>query len=222
MARQTNTETISAPLNGATEARIEINAADGTLTVSALRESPSVLAAGVLEYSTKQGPPRQDLAVKDGRAILSLAGGRARQRWVRLPWAACNGATNWSIHLNPSVPDEVTAHSDGGNLKLDLSHLSIRQASADTGGGNIDLSLPVPAGDLRAEARSGAGNVVVTVPKGVAASITASTGLGRVVIDPCFQTAGSGACQSPDYETASQRATITLRSGAGDVRVVTS
>jgi hypothetical protein len=31
---------------------------------------------------------------------------------------ACNGATEWQIHLNPNVQADITAYSGGGNVNV--------------------------------------------------------------------------------------------------------
>ena len=67
------------------------------------------------------------------------------------------------------------------------------------------------------DASSGAGNVLVRVPRGVAARIHASSGLGKVVVDPRFSKTARDTYQSPDYDGATDRVEITAKSGAGNV-----
>lgn len=68
-------------------------------------------------------------------------------------------------------------------------------------------------------AKSGAGNVVVLIPSGVAARIHATTGLGKVIVDPRFNKTDKDTYQSPDYDSAANRVEITATSGAGNVSV---
>ncbi len=100
-----------------------------------------------------------------------------------MPWAACNGATDWQIHLNPSVRFDITARSNGGNFKLDLAGMAVSRVAADTGGGNIEVVLPENAAGLNVKASTGAGNVVVHMPSGMAAKVYATSGLGTVTVD---------------------------------------
>jgi molybdopterin-binding protein len=242
MAKNVLTHNLSEPLNGATTASVDINTGDGNLTIDRLTGGDHVLANGTLQYLEKQGLPTRTLNVSNGQAKLTLRGGDAGQPWFRFPWAACNGATEWQIHLNPHVQLDITAHSDGGNVKLDLAGIEVTRVMADTGGGNMDVVLPdntanlsvaakTGAGSVNVEigsgiagssivnASSGAGNVNVHMPSGVAARIHASSGLGKVIIDPRFSKMDKDTYQSPDYDSAADKVDITVSSGAGNVSV---
>jgi hypothetical protein len=185
------------------------------------------------------------VGTSNGQATLTLrASGSTKQPWFRFPWEACNGATEWQIHLNPSVPSDITAHSDGGNVKLNLAGMAVTRVSADTGGGNMDMVLPGNAANLSVIAKTGAGNVtveigsaitgsntvnansgagnaVVRIPSGIAARIHATSGLGKVIVDSRFSTIDKKTYQSPDYDGAADKIEITVHSGAGNVTVNT-
>lgn len=238
------TDTFSETLNGTANARVDINAGDGNLTIDGLNGNEQFLVSGTLQYFESQGLPTRNLELDNGQATFTLRGGSARRPWFRLPWSACNGATEWQIHLNPKVSSEITAHSDGGNVRLDLSGMDVTHLSADTGGGNMEVVLPDSAENLSVNTRtgagnvtvelgnnitgsnilnanSGAGNVSVIIPGGVAACIRATTGLGKANIDSQFNKTGENTYQSADYELASNKVAITIHSGAGNVSVAT-
>ncbi len=219
-SKQVLSEPLAEPLNGATAARVEIRAGDGNLAIDRLAGGEPLLAGGSLQYLEKQGPPARSLELSGSQAHLILQGGGG-QPWFRLPWAACNGATEWQIHLNPTVSLELTAHSDGGNLRLDLAGMEVTRVSADTGGGNMDVVLPGQAARLHVTAKTGAGNVTAHIPGGVAARIHAATGLGKAMIDPRFSQTGKDTYASPDFDRADHQAELTLSSGAGNVIVDT-
>jgi hypothetical protein len=242
MAKNVLTHHLSEPLNNATFVKVDIHAGDGNLTIDRLSGGEQVLASGMLQYFEKQGLPTRSLVSSNGQASLTLRGGRAGQPWFRFPWSACNGATEWQIHLNPTVSSDITAHSDGGNVKLNLAGMAITRLSADTGGGNMDVILPDNAANLSVTARtgagnitveigsgitgsnivdakSGAGNVVVHIPSSVAARIHATTGLGKVIVDPQFGKTEANTYQSPDFNHAPNKVEITACSEAGNVSV---
>lgn len=242
MTKNILTNEFSEPLNQAANVKLDIHAGDGNLTIDGLTGSEQVLACGTLQYLEKQGLPSRTLVSSNGQATFTLRGGRAGQPWFHLPWATCNGATEWQIHLNPTVSSDITAHSDGGNLKLDLASMAVTCVSADTGGGNLDLVLPdnatnlsvtakTSAGNVTVElgsgitggnivnAQSGAGNVVLGIPSGIAARIHATTGLGKAVIDPQYSKVDKDTYQSPDFDTSANKVEITAHSGAGNVIV---
>jgi predicted membrane protein len=86
----------------------------------------------------------------------------------------------------------------------------------------VDVFLPEDATNLSVNARTGAGNVVVHVPSGVAARIHATTGLGKAIVDPRFSKIDDKTYQSPDFASAANKVEITASSGAGNVEVNTN
>ena len=221
MANSVLTHNLSEPLGNATAAKIDIDNGDGNLAIDGLTGGEQLLASGTLQYLEKQGLPTRTLNTSNGRATLKLKASGGGQPWFRLPWQACNGATEWQIHLNPKVQSDITAHSGGGNVRLDLAGMAVTRVAADTGGGNMDVVLPEDAANLSVTAKSGAGNVVVRVPSGIAARIHASTGLGKVIVDPRFSKTDKNTYQSPDFDSAANKVEITVHSGAGNVSVNT-
>jgi hypothetical protein len=245
MAKNVLTDNFSEPLDGATTAKVDINVGDGNLTIDRLTGGEPVLAGGRLQYLEDQGLPTRSVNTSNGQITLTLrAGGSTKQPWFRFPWSACNGATEWQIHLNPSVPSDITAHSDGGNVVLNLAGMAVTRVSAETGGGNMDVVLPDNAANLGVTAKagagnvtvelgsgitgsavvnagSGAGNVAVHIPSGVAARIHATSGLGKAIVDPRFGKIDRATYQSPDFDSAADKVEITVHSGAGNVSVNT-
>jgi hypothetical protein len=239
------TDILSEPLNGVTTAKVEINTGSGNLAIDTLPSEEQVLVSGRLQYFEKQGRPTRSVSTDHDQAIFELKGKDAGRPWFRFPWADCNGATEWQIRLNPAVSSDITAHSGGGNVKLNLAGMTvICRLSADTGGGNVDVVLPDNARNLSADVRtgagnvgvevgsgttgcntvnasSGAGNVTVRVPRGVATRIHAHSGLGKVVVESPLSTIDGQTYESPDYDAAANKVEITVKSGAGNVSVNT-
>ena len=244
MAKNVLTDNLSESLNGATTAKVNIHAGDGNLSIDRLTGAEQVLASGTLQYFENQGVPTRTLVSSNGQAALTMRGGSTGRPRFRVPWATCNGATEWQIHLNPAVSSDITAHSDGGNIKVNLAGMTVTSISADTGGGNIDVVLPDNAANLGVTAKTGAGNVtveigsgitgsnivsansgagsvVVRIPGGVAARIHATSGLGKAIVDPRFSATGINTYQSSDFDSAANKVEIVVNSGAGNVSVNT-
>ena len=244
MTKNLLTDEISEPLNEATTANVDIHAGDGNLMIDQLTGGEQVLASGTLQYFEKQGKPTRTLVSSNDQATLTLKGGAAARPWFHLPWGACNGATEWQIHLNPTVSSDITAHSDGGNIQLNLAGMAVTGVSAIPVGGNMDVVLPDKAANLSVtartgagnvtveigsditgsnivDARSGAGNAVVRIPSSVAARIHATTGLGKVILDPRFSQIDANTYQSSDFDRAANKVEITVKSGAGNACVET-
>jgi hypothetical protein len=203
-----------------------------------------VLARGTLQYLENEDPPTRTLISSDGQATFTLRRGESRRSGFRLPWHACVGGTEWQIYLNSMVSCDLTAHSDGGNVKLNLAGMAITQVSADTGGGNVDVILPDNAANLNVTARTGAGNVsveigsgtsggntvnassglgkvIVLLPSDLAARIHVAGGLGKGIVDSRFNKIDDHTYQSLDYDGAADRIEITVKCGAGSLSVNT-
>ncbi|MCL4562125.1 MAG: cell wall-active antibiotics response protein [Chloroflexi bacterium] len=213
------TYNLSEPLGQAKAVKFDIDNGDGNLTVDSLASGDQALASGTLQYMENQGLPGRSLSTENGQTTLALKAGDSGQPWSGLPWETCNGATEWKLYLNPDVSSEVTAHSDGGNVILNLASMAVTRLMADTGGGNMEVILPDHITSLNVSAKAGAGNVNVHLPDGIAARIHASSGLGKVVVDPQFSQIDEHTYQSPDYDTALNKIEIAAESGAGNVSV---
>jgi hypothetical protein len=242
MANNMLIDNLSEPLNGTKIAKVDVYVGDGNLTIDRLSSGEQVLASGTLQYFENQGAPTRTLDSSHGQTTFTLRSGRATRPWFHFPWEACNGATDWRIHLNPTVSTDIEAHSGGGNVKLDLAGMDVTRLSADTGGGNLHAVLPENAANLKVtagtgggnvtveigsdtsgnniiSAKSGAGNVEIRIPAGMAARIHAATGLGKVILDPRFSQMDKNTYQSSDFDSAANKVEITAHSGAGNVIV---
>jgi hypothetical protein len=207
------------PIGNIISAEVIINPGDGNLKVDGSVDNVDELASGSLQFIEKFSPPTWIVTNHLGKTTLTVETQAKRQPWHRLPWAACNGATEWHISINPRVFSGINTHSDGGNITLDLIGMPVTQVYADTGGGNVEISLPIPISDLLVDAASGAGNVIIHLPCDVAASIIAKTGLGKAIIASRFVEVGKNTYQTDGYEYADKKVLITITSGAGNVIV---
>ncbi|MHB9033205.1 MAG: DUF4097 family beta strand repeat-containing protein [Anaerolineae bacterium] len=213
------TEDLSVPLGGAKSAAVMIDAGDGNLTVDPMSDEGQELANGTLGYAESQGLPRHHLEIGSNQAVLTLQAGSVERSGFRWPWEVCGLGTYWQVNLNSTVISQLKAHSNGGNITLNLAGMPLTSVTAETGGGNLEVVLPNNTADLTVTGKTGAGNVVVRIPNGAAARIHATTGLGKVTIDPQFNVMQGDIYQSPGYDSASAKVELTLESGAGDVVV---
>jgi hypothetical protein len=242
MAKKVLTHQLSEPLGDTKAAKVEINPGDGNLIIDGLTGGEPVLANGSLQYLENQDQPNLSVDTSNGLATYTLKSGGKCQPWLHLPWAVCNGATEWQVHLNPAIPMDLLARSSGGNVKVHLAGNVVNSLVADTGGGNMDLELPDRAANLNVtaktgggnvnieigqftsggntvNARSGAGNVTVRMPNQLAARVHATSGVGKVTVDTRLNKVDRDIYQSPDYEETADRIEITVHSGAGNVSV---
>lgn len=244
MAKNVLTDKLSAPLDGARTAKVDIDIADGNLMIDKLTDGEQMLANGTLQYFEKQGRPARSVNVSNGQATLTLKARSTGRPWFHFPWSACNAGTDWQIHLNPDVQSDIVAQSAGGNLKLNLTGMVVSHVSAATGGGNMDVVLPDNAADLSVaaktgggnvtveigcgltgsntvDANTGAGNVEVRIPSSIAARIHATSGFGKIIVDPQFRQIDKHTYQSSNFDRAADKVELTVGSGAGTVSVNT-
>lgn len=214
-------EVFSEPLGDVKAAALSIDVGNGDLTVSGLNGDDPMLVRAELQYPEDQPTPQHSLEAFNGQATFKLQPGGQEKSGLRLPWEACNSLTDWRIQLNPAAAYDLNAHSDGGNVRLELEGITLAGVTAETGGGSMEIFLPEPASSYSLSAKTGAGKAYVYVPAGTAARIRATTGLGKVTVDPRFVEVEAGVYQSADYDGAASRIDIRVECGAGEVQVLT-
>lgn len=214
-------EVFSEPLGEVKTAALSIDVGDGDLTVTSLNGDDPMVIRAELQYPEDQPVPQHSLEAINGQATIKLEPGSQEKSGLRLPWEACNSLTDWRIQLNPAVAYDFNASSDGGNVRLELDGMTLAGVTAETGGGSMEIFLPEPASSYSLSAKTGAGKVFVYVPAGTAAQIHATSGLGKVTVDPRFVEVEAGVYQSADYDSAASRIDIRVECGAGEIQVLT-
>ena len=126
---------------------------------------------------------------------------------------------DWTFHLNREIPLILELDAGANEARIDLSDLKVTELSLRSGASSTNLTLPSNAGMTRARVESGAASVDIRVPEGVAARIRWRGGLSSINADQArFQRMGDY-YQSPDYDTAANKADIDVQMGVGSVTV---
>lgn len=210
--RAAETQQSSIPLGGASKAQIKIEHGAGRLRVSA-GAGPDELVAGDftggLDYKAER--EGDTLEVK----LRLDAPGSAFGPWN---WGA-GESLDWDVRLNDQIPIELKVATGASENELDLSGLRVTELKVSTGASKTTITLPANAGHTEVKVSSGAASVSIRVPEGVAARIRAESALGGVSIDRARFPLAGGVYQSPDYETAANKADIKISSGVGSVDV---
>jgi hypothetical protein len=184
------------------ELRAQTHAADLQVRTFA---GATQLAVG--EFPSPQGP------------AVEAEGTRARLRLeprLALPYVA----GPWSVALAKGVAWELDLRSALGQMDLDLRDLSVAALRVDSAVGGVDLTLPAE-GAAEISLRLGLGDLVVRVPEGVEARVQLAAGAlasARVDERRFIQTA-PGEWSTPLYTATARRCTLSVRMGAGDMRV---
>ena len=103
---------------------------------------------------------------------------------------------------------------------FDLTDLKVTNLDVDTGASATEIFLPANAGTTLVDIDTGASSVKVHVPTGVGARLRIKSGVASVIVDESrFHKIDTGQYQSDEYNTAANRADITIDSGVGSIEV---
>jgi len=202
-ARSTPVESLSMPLEGATDAQVRIRFGAGEISVS--RGQPGNLVDGRFEGGV--------VAKRDGNRL------ELRQDTDRgIPWL--ERQSDWTVGLSGEIPLDLRVDTGAARGDLDLSDLRVRSVELHTGASETRLRLPRAAGATEVRAQTGAASLVIEVPTDVAVRIRSRMTLGTTDIDQSrFPRQGDGYA-SPEYATSANRADIEVSGGVGSIRVV--
>lgn len=198
------TSTIDVPLDGASRARVRIDHGGGELRVGSLPASSRSLcqgSVGAVEQRVNRSGDRLDVVL--------------RQR--QTSWLRAHGR-EFRVDFNPGTELELDFHTGATDSKLDLEDLLVNSLELKTGASSTIVTAP-GKGHTRASVDAGAASVEFRVPPGVAARITADTGLADVNIDTTRFLPSAGGYESPDYTTSLNRLELRIKGGVASFKV---
>jgi hypothetical protein len=130
------------------------------------------------------------------------------------------GATfQWSLGLTGEKPLDLRLDTGASRASVDLAELLVRRLELHSGAAETRIRLPRAAGETLVRTDTGVASLTIEVPPGAAARIRSSMSLGRVDVDPSRFPRTAEGWQSPEFETAPNRADIEVRGGMGSVTV---
>jgi hypothetical protein len=135
-------------------------------------------------------------------------------------WMGSSRGYSWQIEFSPDIDLNMIFKTGASESRLDLSSLRVRDLRIETGASSTELILPQNAGNTRAEIHAGAASVDIRLPEGVSGHIRVQSGLSGIKIDTIrFTMIGNNEYQSPDFQTAANRADIYIEAGVGSISV---
>jgi hypothetical protein len=198
-------EPLSIDRDSLSEAEVIVEFGAGTLRVGA-----GAAAGKLLEGEFSDGAEYQ---LRPGQ--VRLYGSRDWNWWGW--WGG--GGRHWDVRLTPDIPLRLRFKLGACQSTLDLSDLRVTDLALETGAADTRVQFPRAAGMTRAQVKSGAASVKLSVPDGVAARITATMAIGTLDVDTRrFPRSGSGYA-SPDYDTAANKLDLSIEGGVGSVTV---
>lgn len=186
---------VAIPLDGARRLELALRVGAGRFRLLG--------GSGALVEAVADGPfighqveRRGDLA----RVRLSSTGGPWRWGW--------RGGWEWRIGVASGVPVVLDVKGGAGEIDLDLSAVALVSATLGIGAAELRVVLPRPRGDVPVRVEGGAASFSFLVPPGVEARVVTS---GLISL--------SGPSQTPGYDAAPDRVSITVTGGAASVRL---
>ncbi len=203
-------EHVSVPLEGASQARIDIDHGIGVATLTGPSEPGTLMSGdfgGGLKWRTRHDGSLLRLTMKMADVFIP-------------PFFPISPELRWDFGLVGDVPLTLKVKGGAGMLDLNLRELRVVDLNFDGGVGVAKLTLPASAGHVRAKISGGVGTLTVEIPEGVAASIRKTGGLGTIAVNrDRFPSVGEGRYESPDYATAENRLDLHVDGGVGTITV---
>ncbi len=164
-------------LEGATEAKVELNMGAGEMVVRGA-QTEGDLAQATFEYGAS-GEPKATYNVSGSTGQLTIS-----QPDIRLKFGESN-PNAWDIGLNQQVPLDLTVHLGAGRAQLDLSKVAVRELAMRLGAGETTVDLTGPReSDVTGDIQAGIGELKLVLPTDVGVKVTgAKDGVGDLSAD---------------------------------------
>ena len=187
---------ISVPRAAATELGLTLNYGAGTLDLNGG-------ATDLVAVRSSQADVTKTVNQNGSSASVTLTSERPDFVW--------SGADRrWDVQIPSDVRTGMTLNLGAGEFNVDLTNVQLSRATINAGASNTTVRLPKAVqGDVRITISTGASDLKIYVPSGVAYRVT-QTGV---------LTGTSGPTESANYATATDRITISISTAAGSVSI---
>lgn len=124
----------------------------------------------------------------------------------------------WRFQLVRDCPVLLTVEAGASAISIDLRDVLARHLAVKTGASSVNVTMPA-RGACLFDLEGGATSVNINIPETAAARIRVDGVTSMDVDTNRFPRLGADLYQSPDFESASDRAEINITSGLGRVTV---
>jgi hypothetical protein len=125
----------------------------------------------------------------------------------------------WRYQLSREVPVTLSMEAGASSLDIDLRDVLATHVQLKTGASSANVTVPA-RGVSHLDVEAGAASVSIRVPESTATRIRVKEGVTAVNVDTNrFPRLDSGMYQSPNFDTAVDRAEINIEAGLGSVSV---
>jgi hypothetical protein len=212
------TEHVEYPLAGVERASVTIDWTSAPGSLSALRDSPSLIEGDV----TYRGQLTFNVDVRDDRADVKL------DSHFSGPWFGPfnfedRAEERWDVKLSPKVPLDLALDAGSGPCDFDLTGLQVSDLFLDFGSGPIDLALPSES-TFEARMDGGSGPVTIILPEGVGARVVLDSGSGPFGPDERFRLVegerqDDGVWETENFRTAEYTILLEIDQGSGPISI---
>jgi hypothetical protein len=189
------THQVDVPRAAATELSLTVNYGAGAL---------SIAGGGTALVSVRSSHEDVERSVDQNGAFAGVVVSSGTDAFI--------GPTSnrrWDITLPSDVRAGMTLNLAAGDFDIDLSQVQLTRATNNAGASDTTVTLPRPKGNVPVTISTGASQITIVVPQGVAYAVNV-TGVMHSI---------SGSTQSADYASAADRVTITLSAAMSSVTI---
>ena len=125
----------------------------------------------------------------------------------------------WRFQLSQEVPVTLKVETGASQLDMNLSDVMASHIELETGASSSNVIMP-SHGVSFLELEAGAASINITIPQGVSGRIRIKEGLTSLNVDTNrFPQLDSRLYQSPDFDTATNRAEVSVEAGLGSITI---
>ena len=125
----------------------------------------------------------------------------------------------WRFQVTQEVPVTLEVETGASQLDMDLTNVLASHIELNTGASNSNVIMPSRGVSLL-DLEAGAAAINITIPQGVSGRIRIREGLTSLNVDTTrFPQVDSRLYQSPDFDTAADRAEVSVQAGLGSITV---
>ncbi len=175
-------------------------------------ENPAVLVEGALLGEIAQ------VVTRDGnKATIKLSAGAH----MFMDWPTSMGAhgLEWKLNLNKDLPTELSIESGASESIFNLTDMKVTHFKLGTGASSSKIYLPAKAGTTQVKVDAGAASIDIIIPQGVSARIKLDSAISSNKVDNTRFPWNGKVYESPDFETAQNKAEIKISSGVGSINI---
>ena len=196
----------SAPLAGATSARVRLDFAVGESIIRPLTNLDNLIEADLTYVGDVNF-----VVSGEGEKIVSLSQKAAPADWIRnvVGWIGSRGKLRWDVGLATEVPTVLEVHGGVGQGRFDLRALHITEGTIYGGTGEVDVTLPARSERYTMQVTCGVGELDVVIPAGANVDLKVHGGAGEVNIE-----VGAGANVTAQIEGGVGECNVVLPEGA--------